>query len=167
MTLGEAKERLKILLDESNPKSDLTNKFNRLFDMAQKKVALSDPVYGTVFYAAGSAKDLPDDCYRPRQVIIDGAPFAYDAFAGIPDVDCTLRYETRMSDITTSTSDTTEFDLPEEAIPALIYWVAAQCQSVEYDRRYFETFMAEYNAEVMSLEAKGPAAVVEVSEDVV
>lgn len=167
MTLGEAKERLKILLDESNPKSDLTNKFNRLLDAAQKEVALYYPVYKTQAYAAGADKTLPTDCYRPRQVILDDVWHAYSSVESLPDEAFTLRYESKMTDITNSTSDTVEFDLPDEAVLALIYWVAAQCQSVEYDRRYFETFMAEYSSKVASLEAKGPAAVVEVSEDVV
>ena len=110
MTLGEAKKRLLILLDESKPKADLTGKFNLFLDMGQKEVALYYPIYRVKEYAA----------------------------------------------------DSMVLDLPEEAAPAVIFYAAAQCNSMEYDQRFFQSFYAQYQGKLSNLsgQADGPAAVV-------
>ena len=57
-------------------------------------------------------------------------------------------------------------DLPEEAAPAVIFYAAAQCNSMEYDQRFFQSFYAQYQGKLANLTAnpQGPFAVVEVEE---
>ena len=60
MTLGEAKKRVLLLLDESKPKNDLTSKLDRFFDMGQKEVALYYPIYKIKPYFDDDDRVLPE-----------------------------------------------------------------------------------------------------------
>ena len=71
MMLGDAKSEVLKLLDETKPKVDLTWKLDRFFDMGQKEVALYYPIWREKTYAAEDEKTLPQDCYKPRYVIVD------------------------------------------------------------------------------------------------
>ena len=166
MTLGQAKERLKQLLDESRPKADLTGKFNLFLDMGQKEVALYYPIYRVKEYAADSPRALPEDFYRGCQVVAEGNWFPYDATAALPAGAFALRYEARPADIPENAADSMVLDLPEEAAPAVIFYAAAQCNSMEYDQRFFQSFYAQYQGKLANLTAnpQGPFAVVEVEE---
>ena len=167
MTLGQAKERLKQLLDESKPKADLTGKLDRFFDMGQKEVALYYPIYRTKEYAAGEARALPGDFFRGCQVVADGVWHAYDPAAALPQGAFTLRYEARPADIPENAPDSLELEVAEEAASAVLFYVAAQCNSMEYDQRFFQSFYAQYQGKMVNLaaEQQGPVAVVEVSGD--
>ena len=161
MTLGEAKSEVLKLLDETKPKADLTGKLDRFFDMGQKEVALYYPIWREKTYAAEDEKTLPQDCYKPRYVIVDGIAHPYIKYSQLPDA-FTLRYEAYPADIPDNAPDETEFDLPDEAVLAVIFFAAAQTQSMEYDQRFFQSFYAQYQGKLSNLSGMtdGPTAVV-------
>lgn len=161
MTLGEAKSEVLKLLDEAKPKADLTGKLDRFFDMGQKEVALYYPIWREKVYTSQDEKVLPQDCYKPRYVIVDGIIHPCIKYVPLPDA-FTLRYEAYPADITENAPDETAFDLLDEAVPAVILFVAAQTQSMEYDQRFFQSFYAQYQGKLANLSgmADGPAAVV-------
>ena len=161
MMLGDAKSEVLKLLDETKPKVDLTGKLDRFFDMGQKEVALYYPIWREKTYAAEDEKTLPQDCCKPRYVIVDGIAHPYTKYSQLPDA-FTLRYEAYPADIPDNAPDETEFDLPDEAVLAVILFVAAQTQSMEYDQRFFQSFYAQYQGKLSNLsgQADGPAAVV-------
>ena len=161
MTLGEAKSEVLKLLDETKPKADLTGKLDRFFDMGQKEVALYYPIWREKTYAAEDEKTLPQDCYKPRYVIVDGIAHPYTKYSQLPDA-FTLRYEAYPADIPDNAPDETEFDLPDEAVLAVIFFAAAQTQSMEYDQRFFQSFYAQYQGKLSNLSGMtdGPTAVV-------
>ncbi len=167
MTLGEAKKRVLLLLDESKPKNDLTSKFDRFFDMGQKEVALYYPIYKTKHYAEDEEKALPGDCFKPLQIILDGVWVPYDKTEPLPEGSFSLRYEAVPEPIPENAADDTTFSIPDEAVLAVIFFVAAQCNSTEHDQRFFQSFYAQYQGKLSNLIAdpQGPVAVVEVSED--
>lgn len=161
MTLGQAKSEVLKLLDETKPKADLTGKLDRFFDMGQKEAALYCPIWREKAYAAQDEKTLPQDCCKPRWVIADGIAHPYSRHAPLPDA-FVLRYEAYPADIPDNAPDETKFDLPDEAMLAVILFVAAQTQSMEYDQRFFHSFYAQYQGKLANLSAMrgGPAAVV-------
>lgn len=161
MMLGDAKSEVLKLLDETKPRVDLTWKLDRFFDMGQKEVALYYPIWREKMYTAEDEKTLPQDCYKPRYVIVDGIAHPYTKYSQLPDA-FTLRYEAYPADIPDNAPDETEFDLPDEAVLAVILFVAAQTQSMEYDQRFFQSFYAQYQGKLSNLsgQADGPAAVV-------
>lgn len=120
MTLGEAKSEVLKLLDETKPKADLTGRLDRFFDMGQKEVALYYPIWREKTYAAEDEKTLPQDCCKPRYVIVDGIAHPYTKYSQLPDA-FTLRYEAYPADIPDNAPDETEFDLPDEAVLAVIF----------------------------------------------
>ena len=136
-------------------------KLDRFFDMGQKEVALYYPIWREKTYAAEDEKTLPQDCCKPRYVIVDGIAHPYTKYSQLPDA-FTLRYEAYPADIPDNAPDETEFDLPDEAVLAVIFFAAAQTQSMEYDQRFFQSFYAQYQGKLSNLsgQADGPAAVV-------
>ncbi|MBN2996025.1 hypothetical protein [Ruthenibacterium lactatiformans] len=84
-----------------------------------------------------------------------------EKYSQLPDA-FTLRYEAYPADIPDNAPDETEFDLPDEAVLAVIFFAAAQTQSMEYDQRFFQSFYAQYQGKLSNLsgQADGPAAVV-------
>ena len=166
MTLGEAKKRVLLLLDESRPKNDLTGKLDRFFDMGQKEVALYYPIYKIREYTQEDPRELPQDCFRAVQVIKDGIWMPYDKTQPLPDTDFSLRYEAFPQEIPENAADDTVLSLPDEAVLAVIFFVAAQCNSMEYDQRFFQSFYAQYQGKLSNLIADpdGPVAVVEVQD---
>ncbi|MFR1479848.1 MAG: hypothetical protein ACLSB9_31295 [Hydrogeniiclostridium mannosilyticum] len=129
--------------------------------MGQKEVALYYPIWREKTYAAEDEKTLPQDCCKPRYVIVDGIAHPYTKYSQLPDA-FTLRYEAYPADIPDNAPDETEFDLPDEAVLAVIFFAAAQTQSMEYDQRFFQSFYAQYQGKLSNLsgQADGPAAVV-------
>lgn len=123
MTLGEAKSEVLKLLDETKPKVDLTGKLDRFFDMGQKEVALYYPIWREKTYAAEDEKTLPQDCCKPRYVIVDGIAHPYTKYSQLPDA-FTLRYEAYPADIPDNAPDETEFDFQH-----------LSAQRVAYDQR--------------------------------
>ena len=85
----------------------------------------------------------------------------YTKYSQLPDA-FTLRYEAYPADIPDNAPDETEFDLPDEAVLAVILFVAAQTQSMEYDQRFFQSFYAQYQGKLSNLSGMtdGPTAVV-------
>ena len=67
----------------------------------------------------------------------------------------------------THAPDSLELEVAEEAASAVLFYVAAQCNSMEYDQRFFQSFYAQYQGKMANLaaEQQGPVAVVEVSGD--
>ena len=153
MTYGEAKTRVLKLMDELKPKSDLTGKLPGFFDAGQKEVALYCPIWRTQEYEADSPRMLPEDCLEPGAVLVDGhvvCSWPYGRNWELPEV-FTLRYQARPKTITESTSDSELLEISEEAAQAVILYVAAKCQEMEHDQRFFQNFFAEYQGALANL----------------
>lgn len=154
MTYGQAKKQVLYLMDELKPKADLLEKLPGYFDMGQKEVARYYPLWREAEYGPGQARELPTDCWEPWLVLAQGKVLAVwsdvSGFAGLPER-FTLRYKALPGEITAGTGENTALDTPEEAIPAVLYFVAAKCQEMEYDQRYFQNFFAEYQGQLANL----------------
>jgi hypothetical protein len=162
MTLYEAKEQLYKLLDEVRPAADLVNKLDRLFDMGQKEVALYVPIWREKTYAVGEVAALPKDCRQPVYLLADGkytpccaAWWNPDGLpvAALPET-FTLRYKAVPTDIADGAAGETELEVPEEAALAVVLFVAAQCNSTEYDQRFFQSFYSQYQGKLSNLAAQ-------------
>lgn len=168
MTLGELKTLVYKLLDESRPKTDLTSKIPVFVDAGQKEVSIYAPIWRQVQYDADGA--LPDDCRRPdRAVDADGVPMGWRAVQGVGTktleaerYPCILVYEAIPADVTDKTQDDTELEIGEKAALAVVLYVAAQCNSAEYDQRFFQSFYAQYQGKLANLagDADGPTMAV-------
>lgn len=156
MTYGEAKKRVLQLMDELNPKEDLTEKLPLFFDMGQKEVARYYPIWRTAAYEADTPRELPADCWEPQEVLADGRVLAlWDrtaGFEGLPER-FNLRYKAWPADVSGLTGEGEELDTPQEAVLAVLYFVAAKCQEMEYDQRYFQNFFSEYQGQLANLAA--------------
>ena len=156
MTLGEAKSEVLKLLDETKPKADLTGRLDRFFDMGQKEVALYYPIWREKTYAAEDEKTLPQDCCKPRYVIVDGIAHPYTKYSQLPDA-FTLRYEAYPADIPDNAPDETEFDLPDEAVLAVILFVAAQTQSMNTTSGFSRAFTRSIRASFQTFRGRRTA----------
>lgn len=161
MTLGQAKAQVLKLLDEAKPKSDLTDKLNQFFDMGQKEVALYAPIWKEKTYASTDAKTLPTDCRKAVHVIVDSVWYPYSVTESLPDA-FVLRYQAYPNTIADDAAETVSFEVSEESAYAIVLYAAAQCNSLEYDQRFFQSFYAQYQNKLSNLAAvdKSPAALV-------
>ena len=153
MTYGEAKTRVLKLMDELKPKSDLTDKLPGFFDAGQKEVALYCPIWRTQEYEADSPRVLPEDCLEPGAVLAAGkvvCSWPQGRSWELPET-FTLRYQARPKTITESTSESEPLEVSEEAAQAVILYVAAKCQEMEHDQRFFQNFFAEYQGALANL----------------
>ena len=87
---------------------------------------------------------------KPRLRIVDGIAHPCTKYSQLPDA-FTLRYEAYPADIPDNAPDETEFDLPDEAVLAVIFFAAAQTQSMEYDQRFFPELYAQYQGKLSNL----------------
>lgn len=164
MTYGEAKARVLKLMDELKPKNDLLSKLPGFFDAGQKEVALYCPIWRTQEYDADTPRILPEDCLKPSAVLVDGqvvCSWPYGRSWELPET-FTLRYQARPKTITESTSENEPLEVSEEAAQAVILYVAAKCQEMEHDQRFFGNFFSEYQGALANLSdrAEGVAYVI-------
>lgn len=156
MTYGEAKSRVLQLMDENKPRDDLTSKLPAYFDMGQKEVARYYPIWRDAEYGPDTPRELPGDCWEPGVVLVGGEVWAiWDRqarFTGLPE-GFTLRYKAWPATVTAGTEEGAELDTSEEALLAVLYFVAAKCQEMEYDQRYFQNFFSEYQGQLANLAA--------------
>lgn len=172
MTYGEAKSRVLKLLDETKPKADILQKLPAFFDIAQLEVAAVAPLKKSVLLEkekGAFSVALPDDFWRVRRVwSIDseGNRTAFDRFFAYPHelrvfiVDALtleLEYNARPTTIDAQTADDYPLELSDEANDAMLFFVAAQCHSTEYDQRFFNSFYAQYQGRLQNLAANEPA----------
>lgn len=160
VTYGQLKALVLKLLDEANPKNDLTAKIPVFADTAQREVSLYCPVR-VVLPVEGDTL-LPEDCRRVTSVTTrpfgesveyrvvqtqDGAQLQADAYPAL------IWYEKIPESITSTTEADYELELPEKAVLAMAYYIAAQCNSMEYDQRFFQSFFAQYQGKLANLAA--------------
>lgn len=166
MTLGEAKARVRALLDETGENRPAAGRLERFFEMGQREIALYYPPYREKEYGEGEARALPEDCESPLLLRWpDGRAAVWDPAAGLPKEGAfLLGYRPRIGTIAAGAPDETALSLGEEANEALVFFVAAQCCAMEEDQRYFSNFYAQYQGRLanLSLYPRGPAGVVEV-----
>ena len=141
MTLGEAKRKVLMLLDEYSAggevsaDADVDAKMNDFFDMAQRDAAAWQPIVRRValLLDGTGAMALPGDVSRVIRVRKNGvrAP-GYEVVDGslvYPEGDrslLTLDYIARPEAITPDTPDDYEFEVSDEAANCLPFFVAAQ-----------------------------------------
>lgn len=156
-TVGQLKNLVLKLLDESNPKKDFSEKIPVFMDTAQKEVSLYCPI--RVQWVADQ------DGLAPRTVrkilsVRDrsGQAVPYQTRMG-PDgiflqaqnYPVLAECEKIPEDITAQTKDDYKIELPERAVLAMAYYIAAQCNSLEYDQRFFQSFFAQYQGKLQNL----------------
>ena len=168
MTLGEAKARVRALLDETGENPAGEGRLERFFEMGQREIALYWPPYREQVYGAADARVLPGDCDCPLLIRWpEGRAAAFDPAVGLPAEGVFLLcYRPQIAPILPGAAEDTPLTLDEEANEALLFFVAAQCCAMEEDQRYFQNFYAQYQGRLanLSLYPKGPAGVVEVTE---
>lgn len=167
MTYGEAKKQCLKMQDELKPKSDLTDKLPGFFDAAQKEVAQYYPIWRTQNYDYMDERILPADCWKPWSITHGCFTWFWTddtKFDGLPDR-FALKYKAWPQTITAETPDSYELETQEEAVLAVIYLVAAMCQQMEYDQRYFSTFYSQYQGKMQNLMGDSQGVAVVVSPD--
>ena len=138
MTLGEAKRKVLMLLDEYSSGGEITAdadvdaKMNDFFDMAQRDAAAWQPIVRRVADGTGSMA-LPDDVSRVIRVRKNGIRVSdYEVVDGellSPEGDrsqLTLDYIASPEKIAPDTVDDYEFEVSDEAANCLPFFVAAQ-----------------------------------------
>lgn len=171
MTLGEVKERVLKLLDESKPKNDLTEKIPLFVDAGQKEVSIYCPIVQAEQFLAED--ELPTMCRKVIRVEDeDGVPVEYRVIMdengkrlAADSYPCTLLYEKIPRDITVDSADETKLEISEKAALAVIFYAAAQCNSMEYDQRFFQSFYAQYQGKLQNLTADAGGAAMAVVQD--
>ena len=121
MNLGELKTLVYKLLDESRPKTDLTEKIPVFVDAGQKEVSIYAPIWRQEQYEADG--ELPMDCRRPDRVVDErGTPLAWRVVQGMDTktlaaerYPCILVYEAIPADVTDKTPDGKELEIGEQA----------------------------------------------------
>ncbi len=171
MTYGEAKSRVLKILDETKPKADVLGKLPSFFDIAQLEVAGVSPLKKSALIGKGKgefAVPLPAEFWKVRRVwVVDeygrtpfDRYFAYPHELRIFMVDALtleLEYNARPTTIDAQTADDFPLELSDEANDAMLFFVAAQCHSTEYDQRFFNSFYAQYQGRLQNLAANEPA----------
>ena len=143
MTLGEAKNKVYMLLDEHSAggeiehDEDIEKKMTAFFDMAQKTLAQIKKILReeTIQPSAGvTAYDMPDDFYALYRVWADDRP-ATNRFRWrngqiiIPEGSASeviVEYYAMPNSIDSSAEDDYEFEIAEDACECMPYYVAAQ-----------------------------------------
>ena len=156
-TVGQLKDLVLKLLDESKPKTDLTGKIPVFMDTAQKEVSLYCPIRAQ--YQAQADTTVPEDLRKILSVRQeDGTAVPYYTVPGetgtvlvaaVYPVD--VEYEKIPADITAATEADYKLELPERAVLAMAYYIATQCNSLEYDQRFFQSFFAQYQGKLQNL----------------
>ena len=140
MTLGEAKRRVLMLLDEYSTGGELTvdadvdAKMNDFFDAAQRDVAAWQPIVrrAAVTLDGTGSLALPSDVSRVLRVRKGGARADYEVVDGKllsasgDTSTLTLDYIASPEKITPETPDDHAFEVSPEAANCLPYFVAAQ-----------------------------------------
>ena len=145
MTLGDAKRRVLMLLDEYSSGGtvtedrDIMNKMADFFDIAQKEISGYQKIIREKEYILTPGEgdfvyyDLPENFVKTFRVwksrkVIAGYPIISNKLA-IPSDEhgkITLEYFARPQTITPETPDNYEFEVSEEAANCLPFYVAAQ-----------------------------------------
>ena len=173
MTYGEAKSRVLKILDETKPKADILQKLPSFFDIAQLEVAAVAPLKKSVLLEKGKGEfsvSLPDDFWRVRRVWVvnENGRTPLDRYFAYPHelrifmveaLTLELEYNARPTTIDALTTDDFPLELSDEANDAMLFFVAAQCHSTEYDQRFFNSFYAQYQGRLQNLAANEPAVV--------
>ena len=141
MTLGEAKRKVLMLLDEYSiggevsADADVDAKMNDFFDIAQRDAAAWQPIVRRMELSldGSGSTELPDDVSRVIRVRKNGVRVSgYEVVDGrliYPEGDrslLTLDYIARPEAITPDTPDDYEFEVSDEAANCLPFFVAAQ-----------------------------------------
>ncbi len=156
-TVAQLKTLVLKLLDESSPKNDLTAKIPVFMDTAQKEVSLYCPI--RAMWIAETGGTVPDTLRKVLSVRAeDGTAVPYQTRAGTDGIvlkaesyPVLVEYEKIPENITAETPQDTLLELPERAVLAMAYYIAAQCNSLEYDQRFFQSFYAQYQGKLQNL----------------
>lgn len=156
-TVAQLKTLVLKLLDESSPKNDLTAKIPVFMDTAQKEVSLYCPIRAQWRAEAGGT--VPADVRKVLSVRAEnGSAVPYQTRTGADGLvleaesyPVLVEYEKIPDDITAGTPQDAPLELPERAVLAMAYYIAAQCNSLEYDQRFFQSFFAEYQGKLQNL----------------
>lgn len=143
MTLGNAKDKVLALLDETRESAGgirLLKRMNMLFDMAQMEASHRAPIIKAQnITITKSIYALSDDVYRVVALIQNGRrmPFSstgLDVFAD--NGEYIMEYIANPMPITNVTPDESEFEVDDIAAATLPYYVAAFCCLPDDTERY-------------------------------
>lgn len=172
MTLGEAKNKIYMLLDEHSAggevehDEDIEMKMCFFLDIAQKELAKIKKIVRTRKYTARSGTEeqmLPDDLMEIRAIWRGGRNAAgrYQIRGGkivIPETETetvTLEYFAMPETIPADAADDYEFELAEDACNCMPYYVAAQQLLPDLVTDY-GAFLQMYNLSVSTLVTELP-----------
>lgn len=157
MTYAEVKNLLLKLIDESKPKSDITEKLPTFFDSAQKKLAMYYPIYRTKNYTQDDVKIVPEDFGRAFRVFDENEQAKRfkikDKIIMCSADNFELVYEAVPQDLPLNVADDYLMETQAEAKLALVFYVAAMLNQTEYDQRFFSSYYAQYQGELQNLNA--------------
>lgn len=165
MNLGDAKRKVLKLLDESTAMAitqDPLSKFIDYFDMAQKEIAIILPIIKTATITKVVTdssvewveQSLPSDF---REVVKvhgenNGRWIGKKFFLRYDDEGTFIvEYKAYPATLDEATLDSYEFEIATEALQALIYFTAAQCEVKEYNLNYYDNYMSLYNTSMANL----------------
>lgn len=156
MTLESANKMVANLLDEETPE-EFEHKLPAFYDYAQKQIATTVDYIKTMTHITVESETEIDigeyvnsesdkNVYAVRRIIpSDNVTKLYDKTYKLPAGEYRVICDVYPQTITADTPPDYEFEISPEAQPALVYYAAAQSQTMESDLRPRSAFMDMYN----------------------
>lgn len=154
MTYISAKNLLLKILDETKPQAETLNKLRDFFDMGQKEIFLYYPLCKTVFYDESDEKALPQNCFRVIDVKTEHGSTSFLIENGkivCRENSFTLQYAAFPESLPENPKDDFVFQLCDEAIMALVLFVAAQLNNNDDSQGVYQSYWAQYQNKLQNL----------------
>lgn len=164
LTLGEAKRKIMIELDESGESSVLENiedyevKLPDIFNTVQRELAMfCKPVEKIVKIVVENGFCVkPDDCYVVKAVCRGNERVSFRVVANriiTDDGEYEMVYESLPENIDESTEDDYEFEIDEDCQEAMIHGVCAQI-CINDEPELYQTYFERYNLAIANITDK-------------
>lgn len=164
MTLGEAKRKIMIELDESGETNALENigdyraKLPDIFNTVVKELAMfCKPVEKTMNIRVRNGYFVkPKDCYVVKGIYQNKARIVFDILGNrimTDDGDYTMVYEALPDNIDDNTSDDYEFEIDVDCQEAMIHGVCAQI-CINDEPTLYQIYFERYNLAIANINDK-------------
>ena len=164
MTLGEAKRKIMIELDESGEGSALENindyavKLPDIFNTVQKELAMfCKPVEKVIDIEVENSYYVePDDCYVVKAIYKGTERMTFDRVADVIKIDngtYKMVYEAIPANIDENTEDDYEFEIDVDCQEAMIHGVCAQI-CINDEPELYQTYFERYNLAIANINDK-------------
>lgn len=157
MTINEANSIVADLLDEETAE-DYLHRLPDFYDHAQKQIAttvgfiervidITPETDGEVDVSELVLEKTGKQLYRVARVISGSS--AINIYQSVYNLSAGVRYRflcyVYPETITDNTSDDYEFEVPQEALPAITYYAAAKAVGADSDKSQYYLLMEQYN----------------------